>query len=108
MSVSVVFMHVLGDVPAPPLLGLLQGQLHDWRASMCALCALLFAGAAAYARAAAAAATAVDFRASSSGPSGGSLRSELGGDEGGDEGEALEAQDGALLPHGGRSDDAPP
>jgi hypothetical protein len=32
MSMSVVAIHVLGDVPSPPLLGVLQGALQDWRA----------------------------------------------------------------------------
>lgn len=31
MSMSVVAIHVFGDVPSPPLLGALQGYLHDWR-----------------------------------------------------------------------------
>lgn len=31
MSISVVVTHLLGDVPSPPLLGSLQGRLHDWR-----------------------------------------------------------------------------
>jgi len=31
MSLSVVATHLLGDVPSPPLLGLLQGWLHNWR-----------------------------------------------------------------------------
>lgn len=31
MSMSVVAIHVLGDVPSPPLLGALQGRLQNWR-----------------------------------------------------------------------------
>lgn len=62
MSMSVVAMHVVGDVPSPPLLGLLQGWLADWRLSMSILVAVLFAGAASYAAAVAASSTAVDFR----------------------------------------------
>lgn len=31
ISMSVVAIHVLGDVPSPPLLGALQGWLQDWR-----------------------------------------------------------------------------
>ena len=62
MSVSVVAMHVAGDVPSPPLLGLLQSWLADWRRSLSALSGLLFLGAAAYTAAAAACAAAVDFR----------------------------------------------
>ena len=37
MSLSVVATHLLGDVPSPPLLGLLQGWLRNWRcAAACA------------------------------------------------------------------------
>jgi hypothetical protein len=31
MSLSIVATHLLGDVPSPPLLGLLQGWLRNWR-----------------------------------------------------------------------------
>lgn len=31
MSMSVVAIHVLGDVPSPPLMGLMQGRLQNWR-----------------------------------------------------------------------------
>ena len=31
MSISVVVMHLCGDVPSPPLLGALQGWLQNWR-----------------------------------------------------------------------------
>ncbi|EFN51305.1 hypothetical protein CHLNCDRAFT_8328, partial [Chlorella variabilis] len=31
VSMSVVAIHVLGDVPSPPLLGALQGRLQNWR-----------------------------------------------------------------------------
>ena len=31
VSMSVVAIHVLGDVPSPPLLGALQGWLQNWR-----------------------------------------------------------------------------
>jgi hypothetical protein len=38
MSLSVVATHLLGDVPSPPLLGLLQGWLRNWRcAAACAV-----------------------------------------------------------------------
>ena len=49
IATSVVVMHVLGDVPAPPLLGLLQSRLQNWRLSMCLLSSLLVVAAAAYA-----------------------------------------------------------
>ena len=62
MSMSVVVMHVLGDVPSPPLLGLLQGRLRDWRLSLAIATSLLAAGAAAYALALGPARRAVDYR----------------------------------------------
>ena len=31
MSLSVVVIHLLGDVPSPPLLGWLQDYLRNWR-----------------------------------------------------------------------------
>ena len=31
MSVQVIVIHVLGDVPSPPLLGLLQERVQNWR-----------------------------------------------------------------------------
>lgn len=36
ISLSVVATHLLGDVPSPPLLGLLQGWLKNWRCVMIA------------------------------------------------------------------------
>jgi hypothetical protein len=62
MSMSVVAMHVLGDVPGPPLLGLLQSALCNWRASMSIASSLLLVGAALYWVASRAAVTAVDYR----------------------------------------------
>ncbi|GAB4820150.1 hypothetical protein N2152v2_007196 [Parachlorella kessleri] len=62
MSMSVVAMHVLGDVPGPPLLGLLQGSLRNWRLSMSLCSAMLLVGAALYGLAGRAALTAVDYR----------------------------------------------
>ena len=63
ISVSVVAMHVLGDVPSSPLLGLLQGSLQNWRVTMSIAAAGLGAGAAAYAVGVRAARTAMDYRA---------------------------------------------
>ena len=31
MSVQVIVIHILGDVPSPPLLGLLQEHVQNWR-----------------------------------------------------------------------------
>ena len=62
MSMSVVTIHILGDVPSPPLLGALQGALGNWRLSMSLLCLLLLAGAAVFAAGTAAARTAPDYR----------------------------------------------
>eukprot|EP00887_Chlorella_sp_A99_P000167 scaffold13.g167.t1 len=62
MSMSVVAIHVCGDVPSPPALGALQGALRNWRASMSLLTLVLLLGAAAYAWGARAALTARDYR----------------------------------------------
>lgn len=60
---SVVAMHVLGDVPGPPLLGALQSKLCNWRLSMSLCSALLLGGAGMYAAAMRCTHTAVDYRA---------------------------------------------
>lgn len=46
LAVTEVLNHALGDVPLPPLMGLLQERLGDWRVTMC-VCAgvLAFSGA---------------------------------------------------------------
>lgn len=62
MSVMVVAMHLLGDVPGPPLLGLLQGHLNNWRLSMSLASLLLLVSAALYALAIRAARHATDYR----------------------------------------------
>ncbi|PSC68467.1 putative sphingolipid transporter spinster-like protein 2 [Micractinium conductrix] len=41
LSAAEFSQHLLGDIPAPPLLGLLQSRLGDWRASMSAVTGLL-------------------------------------------------------------------
>jgi hypothetical protein len=46
LGVAEVLNHVLGDVPLPPLLGLLQQHSGDWRLTMC-VCAAFLALAAA-------------------------------------------------------------
>ncbi len=63
VAASVIAMHVFGDVPSAPLLGLLQSHVHNWRRAMLPAAAALGLGAAAYAGAVAAARTATDFRA---------------------------------------------
>ena len=35
MSVQVIVIHVLGDVPSPVLLGWLQERLQNWRCAAC-------------------------------------------------------------------------
>ncbi|KAI7845461.1 hypothetical protein COHA_001011 [Chlorella ohadii] len=62
VSMSVVAIHVLGDVPSPPLLGALQGWVQNWRLSMSVASALLLVGAAAYFVAALVSVTAIDYR----------------------------------------------
>mmetsp|Transcript_10894 Transcript_10894/g.32645 ORF Transcript_10894/g.32645 Transcript_10894/m.32645 type:complete len:526 (-) Transcript_10894:2458-4035(-) len=47
-SVQVVVTHLLGDVPSPPLLGLLQGWLKNWRLSMGIISMLLLASTVLY------------------------------------------------------------
>jgi MFS transporter, Spinster family, sphingosine-1-phosphate transporter len=63
VSVSIVAIHMLGDVPSPPLVGLLQARLENWRLTMSLLCSLLLVGVAAFIAAAGAARTAPDYRA---------------------------------------------
>ncbi|PSC73072.1 putative sphingolipid transporter spinster-like protein 2 [Micractinium conductrix] len=62
MSMSVVAIHVLGDVPSPPLLGALQGRLQNWRLSMSLASGLLLLGSAAYLAGSMVAAAATDYR----------------------------------------------
>ncbi|KAG7671421.1 hypothetical protein KSW81_003559 [Nannochloris sp. 'desiccata'] len=62
ISLSVVAMHLLGDVPAPPLAGLLQSKVQNWRITMAVLACLLILGAGFYLIGVVAAKTAIDFR----------------------------------------------
>lgn len=62
MSLMICVMHLLGDVPAPPLLGALQSAVNDWRVSMAVLASWLGVGALIYAGALIACRTAIDFR----------------------------------------------
>ncbi|KAL4448931.1 hypothetical protein ABPG77_007648 [Micractinium sp. CCAP 211/92] len=93
MSMSVVAIHVLGDVPSPPLLGALQGWLQNWRLSMSIASALLLAGAAAYLVGAMVAASAVDYRELAAAADGSDPSSSGGGGGGGSNGGSR----GALL-----------
>ena len=61
-SISVVAMHLLGDVPSPPLLGWTQQRLENWRLTMSVYSLLLLAGAAAYATGVLYSRTATDYR----------------------------------------------
>jgi len=63
MSLSVVAMHVLGDVPSPPIMGLVQGRLQNWKLTMSLAAVFLFVGAAVYCVGAHAAKRAIDYRA---------------------------------------------
>jgi len=62
ISLSVVAMHLLGDVPAPPLVGLLQSKVQNWRISMSVLACVLLVGAGFYLIGVVTARTAIDFR----------------------------------------------
>lgn len=60
-SAATVASIVLGSAPAPPLLGLLQTHLDNWRLSMCTGSLLVLVAAALYATARLAAGTAIDY-----------------------------------------------
>ncbi|XP_051146789.1 probable sphingolipid transporter spinster homolog 2 [Andrographis paniculata] len=46
MAMSTVCIHVFGDVPSSPLVGLLQDHIHNWRATALILTSILFIAAA--------------------------------------------------------------
>ncbi|CAN0865028.1 Probable sphingolipid transporter spinster homolog 2 [Linum grandiflorum] len=46
MAVSTVSIHILGDVPSSPLVGVLQDSINNWRATALILTAVLFPAAA--------------------------------------------------------------
>ena len=49
MSLAVVAQHVAGDVPGPPIMGLVQEHVtHNWRATMGLAVAVIAMGAACY------------------------------------------------------------
>eukprot|EP00890_Picochlorum_soloecismus_P002115 jgi/Picsp_1/2904/NSC_01129-R1_protein spinster homolog 1-like len=62
ISLSVVSMHLFGDVPMPPLLGLLQGQLGNWRITMSIAAVVIILGGILYGAATKASQHAVDYR----------------------------------------------
>lgn len=62
VSLSVVIMHLFGDVPAPPILGALQSWLGNWRLSMVLLSSVMSLGAVVYGIAVCAAKNAIDYR----------------------------------------------
>jgi len=62
MSMSVVAMHVFGDVPSPPLMGLVQESLQDWKITMSLAAVVLLVGAVAYGVGIVASKTAIDYR----------------------------------------------
>ncbi|KAL6517557.1 hypothetical protein OROMI_033258 [Orobanche minor] len=45
MAISTVSIHIFGDVPSSPLVGLLQDQLDNWRATALILTSILFVSA---------------------------------------------------------------
>jgi len=59
---SVVAMHVFGDVPSPPLMGLVQESLQDWKITMSLAAVVLLVGAVAYGVGIVASKTAIDYR----------------------------------------------
>lgn len=61
-SITTVTVHILGDVPSPPIVGALQESIGNWRATMLLLTSWLALSAAFYYAGAVAARTAVDYR----------------------------------------------
>ncbi|GJN02291.1 hypothetical protein PR202_ga19625 [Eleusine coracana subsp. coracana] len=45
MAMSTVSIHIFGDVPSSPLVGLLQDKIHNWRATALTLTSILFIAA---------------------------------------------------------------
>ena len=62
MSISVVCMHVFGDVPAPPLIGLLESRIQNWRITMILAAILIILGGFVYTLGIFVAPHATDFR----------------------------------------------
>lgn len=62
ISLTVVIIHVFGDVPMAPVLGAIQSRLQNWRATMCLLMVELLVGTVLYVVASKMTRNAVDFR----------------------------------------------
>ena len=62
MSGVVICCHLFGDVPSPPLAGLIQDKVHNWHVSMGAMSALFLLAALLFAWASLEARTAPDYR----------------------------------------------
>nr|KAJ0184734.1 hypothetical protein LSAT_V11C900501950 [Lactuca sativa] len=45
MAISTVAIHIFGDVPSPPLFGILQDKVDNWRTSILILTSILFLAA---------------------------------------------------------------
>lgn len=45
MAISTVSIHIFGDVPSSPLIGVLQDNINNWRASALILTSILFLAA---------------------------------------------------------------
>ena len=73
VSMSVVSMHLLGDVPGPPIMGLVQSSIGDWRITMALATLVIALGAVAYAVGVHVAPHATDFREAGLSMSDGSL-----------------------------------
>lgn len=66
-SLTTVLIHLLGDVPSPPIMGAVQGHLRNWRLSFSLLTAALLAEAALLVAGARAARHAPDYRNTAAG-----------------------------------------
>jgi MFS family permease len=62
ISISVVCMHIFGDVPAPPLIGLLESRIHNWRITMVLAAILIIIGGFVYTLGIIVSPSATDFR----------------------------------------------
>jgi MFS family permease len=62
VSLLTIVIHLFGDVPSPPLVGLLQSHIQDWRVTMTILSSLLIASGVFFLTAAFLTSPAADFR----------------------------------------------
>ncbi|KDD76841.1 major facilitator superfamily protein [Helicosporidium sp. ATCC 50920] len=79
MSLSVIAIHLFGDVPGPPLLGLLQQRLQAWRLSLGLWSAILLLAGGAYLYALGPLETAPDYRQGEAGGGAGGAEEGNGG-----------------------------